>query len=254
MFPEGQETLPMSKSILGLPQLQEVFLALPGMSRVHQLPPWLAELHACVALELLDQKRDKRLTSLTLLTSYAMVANCTGVLDVGRLQALQDLLLSCVMLDCVVGVARLPASTAVTVHCGCLVTTTQSVVYQAKCRKFESYAQYAGPGQKCQFLPLGHARQLFSDTRSRLAVGGVDSSITSTAFLLTPALPCLTPKRAQEVVTVFDLQQPERSLAYAGHLLPEGGHGNELTQRRTLRMGCSADAGNSNSSVLFATT
>eukprot|EP00897_Mesotaenium_endlicherianum_P002034 jgi/Mesen1/1859/ME000143S00912 len=315
MFPEGQGCLPLSKSILGLPRLEAVYLGLSSMSQVHRLPPWLGDLGPRLTLLLVDEAADEgflckvhysesmrsvqrlrietfhkglgqsasdtiarlpfltslevvaprvkdfadtsehglfspsvkrlfvhcervpalrrplplledltlnipyqalfqqdlfaftpQLQSLTLefdqavywpdfgrlprqLTSLAVLTNCTKrtglsvLLKFGRLQALQKLRLSCVLLMRVAGVARLPGGTAVTVHCGCHVTTTRSAVYQAECRKFESYAQFAKAGQKCRWLPLGAARQLFSDTRAQLVGGDVllghaDSQIT----------------------------------------------------------------------------
>eukprot|EP00897_Mesotaenium_endlicherianum_P009510 jgi/Mesen1/8588/ME000005S08550 len=315
MFPEGQGRLPLSKSILGLPRLEAVYLGLSSMSQVHRLPPWLGDLGPRFTLLLVDEAADEgvlckvhysesmrslqrlrietlhkglgqsasdtiarlpflsslevvaprvkifddtsehgifgpylkrlyvsckivpdvrrpmplledltligpyqglfqkdlfaftpRLRSLTLefyraldwpdfgrlprqLTSLAVLTSCareTGfsvLLKFGRLQALQKLHLSCVLLKRVAGVARLPGGTSVTVHCGCHVTTTCSAVYQAECRNFESYAQFAKAEQKCRYLPLGAARQLFLDTRAQLGGGDVllghaDSRVT----------------------------------------------------------------------------
>eukprot|EP00897_Mesotaenium_endlicherianum_P005719 jgi/Mesen1/5175/ME000257S04451 len=130
----------------------------------------------------------QQLRALTVLTG-TVVTGDRVLADVGRLQALETFHVSCGLLRGMAGAARLPSSTAVTVHCGCLVTTTEVVEYQVECRKFGSFAQYAGAGQLCRFLPLGTARQWFSDTRAQLAAAAYSTPS------LAPASPCLIPKR-----------------------------------------------------------
>eukprot|EP00897_Mesotaenium_endlicherianum_P005722 jgi/Mesen1/5178/ME000257S04459 len=330
MFPEGQAALPLSKSILRLQHLQELYFALPGTSQVHQLPPWLGELWACphATLILKDSEEDEgvpcpleysdamsslqrlrigafcksldakipdtiaRLQSLTALDIMAFnLSDCEGtsehglyspslkrlllntdtghlpavrrpmplledldlfmpeqtsfqqnffaftpklrsldlelhvarewpdfgrlpqqlraltvltgtvvtgdrvLADVGRLQALETFHVSCGLLRGMAGAARLPSSTAVTVHCGCLVATTEVMEYEVECRKFGSFAQYAGAEQLCRFLPLDTARQWFSDARALLAAGDVLEGNMDSTLALAPASPCLIPKR-----------------------------------------------------------
>eukprot|EP00897_Mesotaenium_endlicherianum_P000430 jgi/Mesen1/10388/ME000081S09785 len=148
-------------------------------------------LHLPVAEEWPDFGRlPRQLRALTVLTG-TVVTGDRVLADVGRLQVLETFHVSCGLLRGMAGAARLPSSTAVTVHCGCLVTMTdvRELEYKAECRKFGSFAQYAGAGQLCRFLPLAMARQWFLDSRAQLAVA------TDSTHSLAPASPCLIPER-----------------------------------------------------------
>eukprot|EP00897_Mesotaenium_endlicherianum_P010134 jgi/Mesen1/9149/ME000587S08646 len=174
-----------------------------------------------------------QLTSLTVLTRCAVDTGPTVHLDVGRLQALQTLRLSCALLKRVAGAARLPASTAVTVHCGCFVRTTRIFVYQSECRQFESYAQYAGAGRRCRFLHLGPARLLFSDSRSQLEVDNVlveqgGSQITEARS----ALPHGEERRERQLPLGDDLVGPvDSTVAHAGSAVPNDEEGQEVESK-----------------------
>eukprot|EP00897_Mesotaenium_endlicherianum_P010555 jgi/Mesen1/9528/ME000639S08914 len=136
----------------------------------------------------------QQLKALTVLTGTAVTGERV-LAGVGRLQALETFHVSCGLLKGMAGAARLPSSTAVIVHCGCLVTTTEVMEYQAECRKFGSFAQYAGAGQLCRFLPLGTARQWFSDTRAQLAAA---AAADSTQAQSCPGIALPHPREAQE--------------------------------------------------------
>eukprot|EP00897_Mesotaenium_endlicherianum_P005723 jgi/Mesen1/5179/ME000257S04462 len=136
----------------------------------------------------------QQLKALTVLTS-TVVTGERVLADVGRLQALETFHVSCGLLRGMAGATRLPRSTTVTVHCGCLVTTTEVTEYRVECRKFGSFAQYARAGQLCRFLPLGTARQWFSDTRVHLAARDVLEGNADSTPSLAPASPCPILKR-----------------------------------------------------------
>eukprot|EP00897_Mesotaenium_endlicherianum_P000561 jgi/Mesen1/10505/ME000083S10007 len=151
----------------------------------------LLDLELPVAEEWPDFGRlSQQLKALSVLTS-TVVTGERVVADMGRLQALETFHLSWGLLRGMVGAARLSNSTAVTVHCGCLVTTTEVREYEVECRKFGSFAQYAGAGHLCWFLPLGTARQWFSDTKAQL----VTVANSTPSFVL--ALPCLIPQKCR---------------------------------------------------------